>query len=261
MVFVFHRDRDVAEVIPVSRPLDRTEIALHAIGVVVCIDIDRRVMPKVERIGARGKSPVELVRIQNLHAESLPATGRAAVKETRPTFTETAELLFDVGDELIGNRVTVRSEVLGIHCIAVVVIRIGMLNLDNKHSRKIRAGPFLIEVISLVLHDAVVTIEVCSLIAYALEIFLGRLASEAREVRRKVAVIDGQRIAGLRVIVKSGRQEHVCAKVHIPAPELAKKIAFYPDVFDEFGVRRRRNRGDDLIHNNGDWFCRCGDLY
>jgi len=136
-----------------------------------------------------------------------------------------------------------------------------MLNLDNKHARKIRADPFLIEVISLVLHDVVVAIDVGSLIAYALEIFLGRLASEAREVRRKVAVEDGQRIAGLRVIVKSGRQEYVCAEVHIPAPEFAKKIAFDFDVSYEFGVRRRRNCGDDLIHNNGDWFCRCSDLY
>ena len=98
VVFVFHRDRYVAEVIPVSRPLDGAEIALHAISVFVFIDVDRRVMPKVERIRAGGKSPVELIRIQNLHAESLPATGGTAVKETRPSFAETAELLLDVRD-------------------------------------------------------------------------------------------------------------------------------------------------------------------
>ena len=95
-----------------------------------------------------------------------------------------------------------------------------MLNLDNEHTWEVRANPFPIKVISLVLNNPVVTIDVGSLIAYALNTFLGGLGSETREICREMAMKDGQRIAGFRVFVEAGWQEYMCAEEHVPAPEI-----------------------------------------
>ena len=80
-----------------------------------------------------------------------------------------------------------------------------MLNLDDQHAWKIRADPLLIEVISFVLNDPVVTIDISALVAHTFKILIWRFGSEAGEVRRKMPVKDRERVACLGVLVKTGR--------------------------------------------------------
>ena len=62
-----------------------------------------------------------------------------------------------------------------------------------------------------------------------------------------MAVEDDQRVARLRVGVKTFGQEHVGAQVHGPAPELGEQVALDSLVLDVLGGGRVGDRGDDLV--------------
>ncbi len=83
-----------------------------------------------------------------------------------------------------------------------------------------------------------------------LQVRVGRLGAEAAEIRREVAVKDGDRIPRFGMFGETFRQENIGAQVHRTSPKLAKQFALDPDVPDVFGVFRRRNRSYRLIEND-----------
>ena len=132
--------------------------AFVVISVPVLVDVDHRVGAEVDRVGAGGEAAVVLVGIEDLGGQGLPAAGRAAVEEPRPAGAEASVLLLEVGDQLIGDGVAVGAEVLGVDGVGVVVIRVGVLDLDDDHARIVGPGPLLVELVGLLLLDAVVSV-------------------------------------------------------------------------------------------------------
>jgi hypothetical protein len=73
-----------------------------------------------------------------------------------------------------------------------------MLDLDDQQAREVGARPLPVEVVGLLLLDPVVAIDAEALAVRALETRIGRFGTEPAEVRGKVAVEDGDRVARLR---------------------------------------------------------------
>ncbi len=76
------------------------------------------------------------------------------------------------------------------------------------------------------------------------EIRIGRFLSKSAERVGKVAVIDDQEIARLRVLVKTFRQQNVGAEMHGSPPKFRQQLALNLDMLDVFRLRRIRNRRD-----------------
>ena len=194
---------------------------------------DRRVRAEVDRVGAGRPAAVVLVGVEHLHGERLPAARRAAVHEARPALAEAAEPLLDLGDELVRDRIAVRAEVLRVHRVRVVVVRVRVLDLDDEEAREARARPVLVELVRLLLLDAVVAVELEALASTrASGSGSGGVSRKPSKVVREVAVEDRQRVARLGMLVEALGQQHVRAEVHRPAPELRQPLALDPDVLD-----------------------------
>ena len=82
--------------------------------------------------GHAAQEPLYSSGIKDLRGERFPSAGRAAVHEPRPAGADAAELLLEVGDQLVGDRVAVRAEVLRVHRVRIVVVRVGVLDLDEE---------------------------------------------------------------------------------------------------------------------------------
>ena len=168
--------------------------------------IDDRVRAKVDRIGTGGVRAVVEVRVEHLHRHGFPAAGRAAVDEARPAGAECAIFLFQIRNELGLDRCAVRAEVRRVDGVGVVVEGIRVLDLDDQHARKIRAGPELVEPIRLFLLRLVVALPLEALTEVRLQIRIGRRLTKSAEVLRKMTVIDDERIARVRMSIEAFRQ-------------------------------------------------------
>src|SRR5262249_8356997 len=100
----------------------------------------------------------------------------------------------DFRDQLISNGIAVWSKVRGINRVGVVVIRVRMLDLDDEKVGKVWPGPIFVELVSLLLNDAVVTREFETLVVVGLEIWIRGLLAKTAQVSGKMAVKNHERI-------------------------------------------------------------------
>ena len=148
-----------------------------------------------------------------------------------------------IGDQLVGDRVAVGAEVGRVDGVGVVVVRVGVLDLDDHHPRIVRAGPLLVELVGVLLLDPVVAGQVKPLAVLGLEVRVGGLLAEARERLREMAVEDDQGITGVGMRVEALGQQDVGAQVHGPAPELRQPLALDRLVLDVLASWREAEIG------------------
>ena len=82
-VGIFERRGNMSQVIAGARPFNRMKGALVAISVLVLVDINDGISAEVNRVGAGRVASVVLLGIEDLGCQGFPATGRAAVEESR----------------------------------------------------------------------------------------------------------------------------------------------------------------------------------
>ena len=131
--------------------------SIDRVRVAVLVDVDAAIGAKVDGIGTGRERAVVEVRVLHLNCQCFPPAGRAAVHESRPARADRAVLAFQVRNQLLLNCIRIRAEVLGVHGVGIVVVRIRVLNLDREHARKSRAGPILVELVGELLLQPVVT--------------------------------------------------------------------------------------------------------
>lgn len=129
------------------------------------------------------------------------------------------DLLLQVRNQFVDDRVAIRADVGGVDCITVVVERIGVLDFDDDRAREIRSGPLAMELIGVFLLGAVVAFPVEASGEVRGEIRIRLCFAPVADVGGEVPVVDEQRIAGVRMRVPAFRQQHVRAEVHRPSPE------------------------------------------
>src|SRR5262249_11778740 len=92
-----------------------------------------------------------------MRRERLPSPGASAVRAARPG-AETPELPLDLGQEVQVDRVPVGPEVLGVHRVRVVEVRVRVLDLNEEDPRELRRRPELVEPPAGFLDDALVSV-------------------------------------------------------------------------------------------------------
>src|SRR5262249_42715260 len=90
--------RDVAVGIALGRPRRAGERAGLPVGVLVVVDVDGLVGAEVQGMGAEAEGAPEVVGIEALRRQRLPAAGRAAIHDARPRLADAAETPLDLGD-------------------------------------------------------------------------------------------------------------------------------------------------------------------
>ena len=143
------------------------------------------------------------------------------------------------GIELLHDGVPVRSQVLRVHRVGVVVVRVRVLDLHDDHAREAGSRPVLVELVRPLLLRAVVALPLEAVGEVGLQVGVGRLLAPAAEGVREVAVVDHQGVARLRVLVEAEGQEEHRPQVHVPAPELREQLAADALVADVLRVLRR----------------------
>ncbi len=219
MIVFTHRGLKLSQVVPVGRNFQLFMRAGIIIGIGILVDVRQAIRPKINGVRTGSKTTIVLLRILDLHRQGFPATSGAPVKETGPTFTNTPEFFFDMRDELVGDRIPVRSLTGRVYCITIIVIGCRMLYFYNQKSRKVRFIPAFIEVIGFLLLNDIITFHIKTSRIFGCEVLIRRSGPEPSKVGRKVPVENHQRIPGLGMVIKSFGQEDVCSQVHIPPPE------------------------------------------
>src|SRR4030095_14159213 len=115
---LLERRSGLAEI--VAQPWSRRalEWTLGIVRVGVLVEIDDGVAAEIDRIGAVRPGAVVEIRVEHLDAKRFPAAGRAAVHRARP-WSDAAERLLDVRNQLVGDRIAVRAEVLRVHGVRI----------------------------------------------------------------------------------------------------------------------------------------------
>ena len=168
---------------------------------------------EVHRIRAGDESAVVVVGIEHLHGQRFPSAGRAAVHEARPALlrhaaTESAELFLDGWDELSLDGFAVGTDVGRVHCVAVVIERVRMLQLDDQKARLVWLRPVLEVLVRFLLLDAVVAGKMKALGVVGLQIRVRRRLAKIAEAGNKVIVKDQQWIVRCGMGVETFRHHH-----------------------------------------------------
>src|SRR3977135_3928441 len=98
LVHACHRTEGAAEIIAHSGLLNSGMRSQDVKSVLVVVKIDRRISPEIDRIRTGDKHCAIVFRIEHLHRQRLPTSGRTAVSEARPTLPNSAKLLFNRGN-------------------------------------------------------------------------------------------------------------------------------------------------------------------
>ena len=148
--------------------------------------------------------------------------------------------------------VAVGSEIGGVYGVGVIIIRVGVLDLDQDHARGIGGGPVLIEFIRVFLLGDVVPFPVESCAVGGFQVRVGRDFAESTEIIREMAVMDDEGVFRFGVLFPAMRKQDMGAEVHGAAPEFREELALNLDMFDIFRFRRIRDGRDLLIQRDGD---------
>src|ERR1700678_1138845 len=199
--------------------------AHEGIGVVVKIDI--LVSVEVDGIRAGGIRTVVTVGIENLRSKSLPAAGRTAIGCSRPALAYPTIGLLDHWDEFVIQCGTVRSHIGGVDRVGIVIVRIGILNVEKDDAGENACDPILIELVAVLGPQL--------LVAFGGGWWRrGKERYGSGEVCVVVVLKNHERIAGIGVLVEAVRQQNPGAKVHIATPKLAELVASESDEFEPF---------------------------
>ena len=236
----------MAEIVAHGGLVDALVSALEVEGVLIVVEIDVHELVKVDGVGAGDKCAVVVGRIEDLDGESLPSAGGTAVSEACPALADGAELLFDGGNQLGFNGRAVGADVGGVDGVGVVVKGVGMLNLEDEIAGEAGGDPLLVEVVGLLLLNAVVAGEVEALAVVGLEVGVRRGGAEVVEAVGEVAVKNHEREMGVGVVVKAIGDENDGGEKDGAAPELGEDVALNAQMADIFGVGGRGDGGDDL---------------
>ena len=226
----------MTQIVAGAGPCYPHKIALFIIGVIIFVDIHHRISPEIDGVGAGGKAAVVLFGVHHLHSQGLPATGRAAINETAPALAQAAKLLLNIGYQFVGNGIAIGAQIGRINGIGAIVIGIGVLHFYDNDPRKIGGGPFLVKIIGFLLLNTVVAGQPEALAVVGLQVFIGRLGTEAAKGVGEMAVEDNQRIVCFGMLVKALRQQYMGTQIHIAPPEVAQQLAFHFHMADVFGV-------------------------
>ena len=145
-----------------------------------------------------------------------------------------AEALLDLGHQLPRDRVAVRTEVHGVHAVAVVEVRIRVLQRDDDHPREVVADPRLVQLARLPGTRAAA-------------------ASEKWPWRYRIGYLTVD-------VVIVAREKHGGAEVDRPAPELREQRALDLDPLHPLGVGGDLHRRDRLIGDQLDRLGRRADV-
>src|SRR5581483_9702750 len=154
----------------------------------------------------------------------------------RPTLTDSAKFLLDIRDQFGFYSVPVWTQIGRVHRIGIVIVRVGVLYLNDKKTGEMRCSPLLVKFVRLLLLDAVITRNVEALTIVGLQIRIGRLGSKSIKISREMAVINRQRKACFGVLIEAFRNENIRAEIHGPAPEFGQQLRPNSNVSDVFGV-------------------------
>ncbi len=217
---------------------------LDRVCVFVLVNVDRREGAKIHRIGTRHERAVIVVWIKHLHRQRFPASGRTAVYEPCPSLADAAELFLDRRNQFVFYSVAVGSEIRRVHRVGIVVIRVGVLDLNHQKPGKARSGPLPIKLVGLFLLNSVVSGYVEPFAVFRFQIGVGWFRPKVRDIGGKVPMEQRQRVACFDVLVESLRHQDIGAQVHGPSPELGQQRGLNPQVTDVLGIGRRGDRRD-----------------
>ncbi len=220
--------------------------AVRVEDVLLVVQIGRHVGVKVHRVRACDERAVVVVGIEHLHRQRLPAARRAAIHKPRPSLPDAAKLLLNRRNQLRLNRVAIRPQVRRVHRIAVVVVRIRVVDLHDQQSRLVRLNPVLVVLVALLLHDAVVALQVKPLGVIRLQIRIRRRLAEVEKLWLEVVLKHNQRIVRVRMLVEPLRHHHHRAQVNRRSPEIAQQLRLNPQVPDVLRIRIRLDRRNHL---------------
>ena len=139
---------------PVARAFERALATLRAAGARI---EEIPLEPLRELAGMQANGTFSAAESYAWHRSLI--TERAAEYDPRPTFTDPAKTFFDFGNQLVLDRIAVRSVVGRVHPVGIVVERRRVLDLDQQHAWKPLASPGLEQLPFQLLLDAVVALE------------------------------------------------------------------------------------------------------
>ena len=188
---------------------DLAEVALADEGVGVVVEVDVLVGVEVDGVGAGGLGAVVEVGIEDLRGERFPSAGGTAEGGARPALADAAILLLDGGDQLVVDGGAVGADVGGVDDVGVVVVGVGVLDVDQDHARQAAVGPVLKEAGSRAAAAAAGRLDRVAV--------GGEGAGPMPAV--EVILIDDEGIFGVGVFVEAVGQQDPGAEVDVAAPE------------------------------------------
>jgi len=106
--------------------------------------------------------------------------------------------------------------------------------------------------VSQLLLGPVVTLQIEPGAIDALQVGVRRNSAPTPEVRREVAVENGDGILRLRVLVKTGWEQHVSPQIHVRSPKVREELGADLDVLHPLRVFRGADLRDYLVENDLD---------
>ena len=244
----------MAEIVAMARPRHLRQRAVGVVGVGVLVDV----RPRCRRGSRSGRGRRRRRRCTRRDRTSAPRAlpSRRSNRRTR-TRAQPAPMprncCLDVRDQLVHDRVAVGPEIGRVHRVRIVVVGIRVLDLDDQHARKVRAGPFLVELVGGLLLDPVVAIEVKAFAVVARDVRVGRRLAQSADVAGKVAVVDDRADSARSGACRSLRASRTCAPRYMARPQnFVSRSLRIRSCLMYFVVGRLGHRRNDLVER------RCG---
>ncbi len=193
--------------------------------VLVLVEVDAFIRGERHGIGAVGPRAAEELRMEELERERLPAARRPAGEGPRPGLPDDAKPFLDFRNQLLHQRVAVRTDVRGVHRVGVVEVGVRMLEGNHDHPREVVLDPVTVELTAL-------------------------FESQGRLQREMSLVVDDGIGSGLGRVVAG--QEHGRSEMDGAAPELREHGAFEAESLHPTAIGWNLDRRDTLVGDERD---------